>query len=92
MRASQRLRERVERGKRTSQAALASGLTERLVDQYLDEGLQTAVKQLTVKNGARSILPHSAGLRGESGGPGETARIHGGYGDRSSIQNKFKPP
>lgn len=38
---------------------------------YLDEGLHIAVKQLTVKNGARSRLPHSLGFRGKSGGPGE---------------------
>lgn len=46
---------------------------------YLDEGLHIAVKQLTVKNGARSTLPDSVGLRGQSGGPGETTRIHGGF-------------
>lgn len=39
--------------------------------QYLNEGLHIAVKQLTVKNGARSRLPHSLGFRGKSGGPGE---------------------
>lgn len=38
---------------------------------YLNEGLHIAVKQPTVKNGARSTLPHSLGFRGKSWGPGE---------------------
>lgn len=42
---------------------------------YLDEGLHIAVKQLTVKYGARSTLPHSLGFRGKSGGPGDMVRL-----------------
>ena len=53
--------------------------------QYLNEGLHIAVKQLTVKNGARSRLPHSLGFRGKSGGPGEM--VVGGYGWYMIIMN-----
>lgn len=75
MPASQRVRERVGSGERTSEAPLASEANGAADEcQYLDEGLHIAVKQLTVKNGARSTLPHSVGFRGQSGRPGETPR------------------
>lgn len=45
--------------------------------QYLNEGLHIAVKQLMVKSGARSTLPHSLGFRGKSGGPGEMVGVIG---------------
>lgn len=73
---------RVVKGKRAppptprtaSQTAELTGRQRAQMGQYLNGGLHVAVKQLTVKNGARFTLPHSLGFRGESGGPGEMVR------------------
>lgn len=57
---------------------------------YLDKGLHIAVKQLTVKNGARSRLPHSLGFRGKSGGPGDMVRVFGKKNNNTAVTKTFK--